>query len=206
MSCQIQQVDNEISELVERRDSQQSKKDTSVPLKECPICYDDIDGKTNCVTTECGHTFHCSCLMKNSAVNGFGCPMCRSVMAEEPEDEDDEDDYDSYYEDEEEDQFDDNALTSFRMFHQQLDDEEVEPEPEPNDEVIEVEEDDNVQETPATIATKLAARGVTMEDVVKVLLLEHGEYSRHDEQYERKASELYGEIRRILTTHSHSHR
>jgi len=145
--------------------------------------------------------------MKNSAVNGFGCPMCRSVMAEEPEDEDDEDDYDSYYE--EEDQFDDNALTSFRMFHQQLDDEEVEQEPEPNDEEVEeVEEveEDEVVETPATIATKLAARGVTMEDVVKVLLLEHGEYSRHDEQYERKASELYGEIRRILTTHSHSHR
>ena len=169
---------------------------------ECPICYDEIDEKKNCVTTECGHTFHCSCLMKNSAVNGFGCPMCRSVMAEEPEDDDDEDDYDSYYE--EEDQFDDNALTSFRMFHQQLDDEEVEQEPEV---IVEEEEEDNdevVVETPATIATKLAARGITLEDAVKVLLLEHGEYSRHEEQYERKASELYGEIRRILSTFHHS--
>ena len=170
---------------------------------ECPICYDDIDEKKNCVTTECGHTFHCSCLMKNSAVNGFGCPMCRSVMAEEPaDDDDDEDDYDSYYE--EDDQFDDNALTSFRMFHQQLDDEEVEQEP--DNEVIEDEDDDEeeVVETPATIATKLAARGVTMEDVVKVLLLEHGEYTRYEDQYERKASELYGKIRRILTTSAHN--
>jgi hypothetical protein len=139
--------------------------------------------------------------MKNSAVNGFGCPMCRSVMAEEPEDDDDEDDYDSYFE--EEDQFDDNALTSFRMFHQQLDDEEVEPEPEDEEDDDEVAEEEPI-ETPATIATKLAARGITLEDAVKVLLLEHGEYSRHEEQYERKASELYGEIRRILTTHSHN--
>ena len=199
MSFQNQQVENNISELDERRDH----KGTSVPLKECPICYDEIDEKKNCVTTECGHTFHCSCLMKNSAVNGFGCPMCRSVMAEEPEDDDD-DDYDSYFE--EEDQFDDNALTSFRMFHQQLDDEEVEPEPEDeedDDEVAE-EEDEEPIETPTTIATKLAARGITLEDAVKVLLLEHGEYSRHEEQYERKASELYGEIRRIITTFAHN--
>ena len=194
-----EKIENETSELDERRDH----KGTEVPLKECPICYDEIDEKKNCVTTECGHTFHCSCLMKNSAVNGFGCPMCRSVMAEEPEDDDDEDDYDSYYE--EDDQFDDNALTSFRMFHQQLDDEEVELEP--DNEVIEDDDEDvedEVVETPATIATKLAARGITMEDVVKVLLLEHGEYSRYDEQYERKASELYGEIRRILSTFHHS--
>ena len=167
---------------------------------ECPICYDDIDVKTNCVTTECGHTFHCSCLMKNSSVNGFGCPMCRSVMAEEPANDEDASEYDSYYDDEE-DQFDDNALTSFRMFHQQLDDEEVEPEPEEDIDAEDDEEDEVIEvvETPATIATKLAARGVTMEDVVKVLLLEHGEYMRFEEQYERKASELYGKIRSILT-------
>jgi hypothetical protein len=168
---------------------------------ECPICYDDIDEKKNCVTTECGHTFHCSCLMKNSAVNGFGCPMCRSVMAEEPADDED-DEEDSYYE-YEEDQFDDNALTSFRMFHQQLDNEEVELEPEPVAEEV-VEEEPEVQETPATIATKLAARGITLEDAVKVLLLEHEEYMRHEDQYERKASELYGEIRRIITTSAHN--
>lgn len=171
---------------------------------ECPICYDDIDEKKNCVTTECGHTFHCSCLMKNSAVNGFGCPMCRSVMAEEPANDEDDDEEDSYFE-YEDDQFDDNALTSFRMFHQQLDDEEVEPEPEPEP-VEDAEEDviDEVVETPATIAIKLVARGVTMEEVVKVLLLEHEEYARYEDQYERKASELYGKIRSILTTSAHN--
>jgi hypothetical protein len=44
----------------------------------------------NFVITECGHTFHTSCLMKNAAHNGFGCPYCRAVMAELPEEEEDE--------------------------------------------------------------------------------------------------------------------
>ena len=67
---------------------------------ECPICMDPIDGNKNSVVTECGHKFHCSCLMKNSCHNGFDCPMCRSAMVEEMEqdddveDEEDENDYD----------------------------------------------------------------------------------------------------------------
>ena len=41
---------------------------------ECPICYDEI-GSINVVTTECGHQFHCNCLMRSAALNGFGCPI-----------------------------------------------------------------------------------------------------------------------------------
>ena len=99
---------------------------------ECPICYDEIDVLKNCVTTECGHQFHCSCLMKNSATNGFSCPMCRSVMAEELESESDEDA--ESLEDDDLEEIEDNALTSFRMFHQQLAGEEVEEEPLQEDE------------------------------------------------------------------------
>jgi hypothetical protein len=58
---------------------------------ECPICMDPIDGNKNSVVTECGHKFHCSCLMKNSCHNGFDCPMCRSAMVEDMEEDDDED-------------------------------------------------------------------------------------------------------------------
>ena len=94
---------------------------------ECPICMDDIIGLSNRVTTECGHTFHCSCLMQNAAHNGFGCPYCRTTMAEIPDDSDlDSDDsitISSFYNDEE-----DEFLTSFRMFHQQLNGQEVEEE------------------------------------------------------------------------------
>jgi len=68
---------------------------------DCPICMDPIDGNKNSVVTECGHKFHCSCLMKNSCHNGFDCPMCRSAMVEEMEEEDDdhEDDDGSYADD-----------------------------------------------------------------------------------------------------------
>ena len=49
----------------------------------CPICLDNIDLTRNIVTTECGHTFHCSCLMRNVLQNGFNCPYCRQIMTEE---------------------------------------------------------------------------------------------------------------------------
>ena len=58
---------------------------------ECPICMDVIEGNRNVVTTECGHTFHCKCMMTNVAHNGFACPLCRSDMVEMPEEEEDED-------------------------------------------------------------------------------------------------------------------
>jgi len=64
---------------------------------DCPICMDPIDGNKNSVVTECGHKFHCSCLMKNSCHNGFDCPMCRSAMVEEMEEDDDEDEEDEEY-------------------------------------------------------------------------------------------------------------
>ena len=54
---------------------------------ECPICYDWIDRGKNCVVTECGHTFHTGCLMKNVKINGFSCPSCRGLMVKECEEE-----------------------------------------------------------------------------------------------------------------------
>jgi len=57
---------------------------------ECPICYVDINPGKNCVTTECGHTFHTNCLMKNVVFNGFGCPFCRTEMVEDVEDNDED--------------------------------------------------------------------------------------------------------------------
>ena len=50
---------------------------------ECPICMEVIVTTKNIVVTECGHTFHCSCLMTNVAHNGFECPYCRTEMAKE---------------------------------------------------------------------------------------------------------------------------
>ena len=82
-------------------------------LNECPICMDNIEDMCNKVITECGHIFHCSCLMKNVNHNGFKCPCCRSKMADESDgDSDDESDGES---DEERIEFGENVLTSFRI-------------------------------------------------------------------------------------------
>lgn len=50
-------------------------------VTECVICYDTILQNINCVTTECGHTFHTNCLMKHTVCNGYTCPCCRRSMA-----------------------------------------------------------------------------------------------------------------------------
>jgi hypothetical protein len=106
---------------------------------------DDIIGLNNRVTTECGHAFHCSCLMQNAAHNGFGCPYCRTTMAEIPDDSDlDSDDsitIGSFYNDEE-----DEFLTSFRMFHQQLNGQEVEEEDSDSDSTDWSDEDSDEEE------------------------------------------------------------
>ena len=167
---------------------------------ECPICFDTIETNTNCVTTECGHKFHCSCLMKNTATNGFGCPMCRQVMAEVVDDDDSVNSDSTWLDlDNDTQNPDDNALTSFRMFQQQLDNEEVEEDAAVADEADD--DDESVEEplpSPAYLATKMAEKGITMEDMVKALLLEHDEYEDDFEVFDRRTSEMYGELRRII--------
>ena len=46
----------------------------------CPICLECISLHKNTSTTNCGHCFHTTCLLKNCSMNGFICPMCRTNM------------------------------------------------------------------------------------------------------------------------------
>ena len=65
---------------------------------DCPICLDPIESNVNCMTTECGHCFHASCILKHVSMTKGGCPMCRAVMVENVEmgeDDDDEEDLES---------------------------------------------------------------------------------------------------------------
>ena len=46
----------------------------------CSICHNNIEKNKNIVITECSHTFHFSCLLKNIKQNistGNQCPLCR---------------------------------------------------------------------------------------------------------------------------------
>ena len=84
------------------------------PIDECPICLEIVEPRANRVITECGHIFHCSCLMTNVSHNGFACPYCRTAMAEEVTDDDSEDDYDSgewYYGPQQEESDDDDSVS-----------------------------------------------------------------------------------------------
>ena len=187
----------------------------STPMKECSICLDDICHLSNCTTTECGHNFHTSCLMRNVSHNGFGCPNCRAVMAEQVDNDDDDDD-DGWISSDEEEMFDDDALTSFRMFHQRLNNEEVEEEPE--DEFWEDEDEDNdgedQQATPANalpsvsyVTRMLMQKGINMEDLVKIMLQSHEEYeeSQLGPDFELAEGRLYGKVRQIIVNYKPEH-
>jgi hypothetical protein len=173
---------------------------------DCPICMDCIETSKNCVTTECGHCFHASCLMTSVAHNGFGCPYCRAKMAEEPE-EDEETVYtEEEEEEEEEEMFDDYALRGFRFFFDN-----VNGEPHSDEDLVEEEGDEEDEEedevdtnVPSTdfVAQKLREQGVTFEQMVHMLCnLDHQEF-REDEQAERFNNELFGKIRIILSNYS----
>jgi hypothetical protein len=83
-------------------------------LPDCCICMEVISD-TNKTTTECGHTFHSSCIFKNLCQR-IECPMCRKELVEPPpqaaagflfDDDDDDDDYDD-----DEDEYDDDEVES----------------------------------------------------------------------------------------------
>ena len=178
---------------------------------ECPICMDDIVNNTNCVTTECGHQFHSSCLMRSVAHNGFGCPCCRNVMAETPDDDDDDE------EEEEEDLDDDieeqDMLRGFRFFCDNLDgrdhdEEDMQDEDEYEEEIHEevVAEVAEEVESPAPsadyIAQKLTERGITMATLVKTILSDaHPEYSNKS-SYNRSSDSIFGQLRIIITNYA----
>ena len=168
-------------------------------MSDCPICMETIEGTKNIIVTECGHRFHCNCLMQNAAHNGFGCPYCRTVMAEEPVEEDDDEDDASLFEDEYSPELlTDNELTSFRMFNQRLSGEVVEEEEEELEEELEEEEDED-EELPDAhyMAQKLNEKGFTYEDLVKCLLWgEHSDLGSRYEKYERRSNEVYGQIKK----------
>ena len=165
----------------------------------------------NRVTTECGHCFHTNCLMTSVAHNGFGCPYCRTSMAEEikdddeDEDDDDDDDWGSVDSGEED---DDRALRGFRFMFNRL-------AGEPNDQEDHIEEDedeeaataaaaDEVQDgdkpSPEYITQKLSEQGVTMAQLVKVMLTSHDEYS-NEERFDRIDDKIYGKLRIIISNY-----
>ena len=78
-----------IEQLIKDQTEDQTEDQTMIDDNECPICMENIDPVKNRMTTECGHCFHSSCLIKHSVLTNINCPMCRQDLADIPEDEDD---------------------------------------------------------------------------------------------------------------------
>jgi hypothetical protein len=170
--------------------------------KECPICMEIIDFNKNCVTTECGHCFHTNCLMTSVAHNGFGCPYCRTAMAEKIKDEEEEedDDYETDSDYEEDDMFDDYSLRGFRFFMNNISGE-------PHDEEDLGEEDEDIRERIRDAPPRPSAEfivdklldDITVEDLVKVLLLEHEEYDDSQEELSLIERSVFEKMRAIIS-------
>ena len=179
---------------------------------ECPICMDPIETQRNCVTTECGHCFHTNCLMTSVAHNGFGCPYCRTKMAEEVADE--ESDYDDEEEEEIYEQYDDYALRGLRFFNnningeehdqEDLDEEETEDEEEEAAAEGGEAEDDATPPPVSYVVQKLVEQGVTMEDLLKAVLCSVNNYERDYEDFERVENEIFGRVNTILNNYTPS--
>lgn len=177
---------------------------------DCPICMDVLDMSKNCVTTECGHCFHASCLMANVAHNGFDCPYCRTAMAEEPEISEAESDGESWSETTDEDEnevYDDYALRGLRFMSNNLEgvDHDILDVHDENEEIRQ-EEIQNNNNTPsaAFITEKLVSQGITMEQLVKCLMLNHEEYADNRNQFlslERIDNDVFGKMRIIISNY-----
>ena len=164
-------------------------------ILECPICMDDINVTNNCITTECGHCFHASCVMRNVAQNGFACPMCRTAMAEYADDEDYVEDNFSLVDQRTPDDY---ALRGLRLFMDNVEGVAHDRE----DELEEREEEEEpVLPEPAYIAQKLQEQGTTMEDLVKILLREYEEYDDRDRQFESVDDRIWGQMRILIDSY-----
>ena len=199
---------------------------------ECPICMEAFNGTNNQVITECGHTFHTNCLMKSVAHNGFGCPYCRTKMAEDIQESDDEDSYDDEYdgeqyddEDEEEEEArrreanEPRILGGLRWLFNRAnnedtivydnEDDEIEHEHEFGEEDYVLHARPSTPDTPPPspkpsvefITKKLVEQGVTMGDVLKVLLLDHEEYDSMEDELNRAEDEIFGKLRILISNY-----
>ena len=178
---------------------------------ECPICMEVIDMTKNCVTTECGHCFHANCLMKSVAHNGFGCPYCRTAMAEAVNrNDDDEDEWsDDEEEEEEEERYGDNVLRGFRFFMNNVDGN-PQDEDDMDDEnawlrLLEENNQDGDKPSVEYVHQKLVDQGVTMTHLVKIILRDHDEYDEEDVHFERIDDEIWGKIRMIISNYNPQH-
>ena len=184
---------------------------------ECPICFDEIKDK-NSIVTECGHNFHASCIMTNINRNGFVCPCCRAIMAEDNHVDDDssssDDDESSDYDDDSstlidygKEPYSEEALRGLRFLTNLL-----EGVPHEQTDVIDEYqyiENQNVNENrPAppidSVTRSLREQGVTYEELVAAILSDHQEYA-DDKTLDRVQRNIWGRFCVFISNYTPEH-
>jgi hypothetical protein len=213
----------------------------SEKMEMCPICMDDLPlpSASNRVTTECGHTFHTSCLMASVAHGKYSCPCCRAEMAEEPEEDEDSEDEDEEYlyhlrrrererqrlrnidigfqgmrlmfqreageeleekdEDDIEDEMEAFAIAEIAAGRSGEPEDAIEHGGNPDDD--EDEEAEIIKPSVEYLATALLTQGITMHDMVKIMLLEHEEYEEDDEDNMEVSDDIFGKLRILISNY-----
>jgi hypothetical protein len=151
-------------------------------LPECCICFEELNPKINNCVTQCGHIFCFACIAKSLGQNNT-CPCCRAVLAETVESDDEDASFwsETDYDDVNEEAYTDYALQGSRWLFQREEDGEIDP-TEEDEEELSIDEDeyeDNITETEDTdeplaeveeITAKLQQRGITMIDIIAMML------------------------------------
>jgi hypothetical protein len=177
---------------------------------DCPICMEDIEPTKNCVHTECGHTFHSSCLMNNIIRNGFGCPYCRTVMATDSNNQNDDINNENQVNQRihnEQIHNEEYTLRGLRLFFNNLEGLEHDVF-DIFEEYEELRELDNAimlhRPSPNFITQQLILQNVSMEDLVKILLKDHDEYEDEEEEYLDLDDDVFGKMRIIISNYQPS--
>jgi len=173
---------------------------------ECPICYDCIGDKNN-ITTECGHQFHASCIMTNISRNGFSCPCCRTLMANDVEEGDPEDDERTLIDegtllDESNEPFSEDALRGLRLLTNVLENQDHDID-DLHDEYhyTGFEPEDEQEGVPSVdyIVNGLTNQGITYKQLVAWILIDHDEYD--DMDLENISGNVWSKIRMLFSNY-----
>ena len=194
---------------------------------ECPICFLAI-GEKNSMTTECGHSFHSSCILKNVSVNGFACPCCRFKMAEAQNVWDDDDSsipslISSHSDDDDsdiiEEPFSDDSLRGLRLLTSLLEgfeqdqadvvaefqyvegnsEAEAEAEPEPEPEYV-----TGIAPPHSYVSSCLREQGVTFEQLVAWIAADHEEYIIGEQENDLNAfsGDIWHKMREVIENYT----
>jgi len=175
-------------------------------VDECPICMDVI-GDKNCITTECGHKFHATCMFKNVGHNGFKCPCCRSQMIEDIDDDENDEDYEEESQDEEsvyevefEGPFSDDSLRGLRLLTNLLEGEEPDQEDVISEyQYVNVESEHYISVIPRQmIEQKLREQGVTYEQLFTWILIDHHEFESQTKELEEFSGNIWEKINKLI--------